>query len=82
MTKFSDEERSGVLRFCTGSARVPLDGFNPPLTITKSEHDDAALPHAHTCFNQLVLPAYESKEELSRCLHLVIMMEVTGFSMA
>ena len=80
MTKFSHEERSGVLRFCTGSARVPLDGFNPPLTITKSEHDDAALPHAHTCFNQLVLPPYATAEAAAKKL-LVAVEGTDGFDL-
>ena len=63
MQRFSDIERAAVIRFATGSAKVPLDGFAPPLTLTKdAEHGKEALPHAHTCFNQLVLPPYTSAE--------------------
>jgi hypothetical protein len=30
-----------------------VDGFEPPLNITKSDLPDDALPKAHTCFNQV-----------------------------
>ena len=62
------EGRRRVLRFITGTTRVPLDGFDPCLQICRASRDDEvgrgtkALPVAHTCFNQLVLPAYESVE--------------------
>jgi hypothetical protein len=63
MQRFGDAERSAVVRFATGSAKVPLDGFAPPFMLTKdAEHGADALPHAHTCFNQLVLPPYTSAE--------------------
>ncbi|GBG29066.1 E3 ubiquitin-protein ligase RSP5 [Hondaea fermentalgiana] len=59
-------DRGRVLRFATGCDRVPLDGFSPllPFTLTRSEFDKEALPTAHTCFHQLVLPPYETEHEL------------------
>ena len=45
-------DRALVLRFVTGSGKVPLDGYaSPPFTLTEDVDagDDArALPHAHT----------------------------------
>jgi hypothetical protein len=59
LEEMTGEERMEVLQFCTGAERVPLDGFQPKFTVTKAaEHGPEGLPHAHTCFNQLVLPPY------------------------
>ena len=59
LTCLSPEQRSQVLAFITGSNRIPLDGFEPPLCITRGEEGEQALPKSHTCFNQLVLPPCE-----------------------
>ena len=62
---FSKEERGKLLQFATGTSRAPLDGFDPAFTVTRAEGvDENALPTAHTCFNQLVLPEYKSVETL------------------
>lgn len=69
--------------FTLGCDKVPLDGFSPfmPFTLTKSaELTPDALPVAHTCFNQLVLPAYETIEQLSSKL-LYACAHATGFNM-
>ena len=42
--KLNDDQRREVVRFATGSSRVPLDGFEPCFTITKSELGEEALP--------------------------------------
>ena len=47
------EFRAKFLRFVTGTSKAPVDGFEPPLNITKSDLPDDALPKAHTCFNQV-----------------------------
>jgi hypothetical protein len=58
--EYDDAHRRAVLHFFTGSGRVPLDGFDPPLNITQGSKDMLvdSLPRAHTCFNQLVLAPY------------------------
>ncbi|GBE59709.1 ubiquitin ligase [Babesia ovata] len=64
---------AAFLQFVTGTSRVPIGGFKNlmgmrgPQRITihracNSEH----LPSAHTCFNQLNLPAYSSRETLKQ----------------
>lgn len=63
-----DGERQDLLRFVTGTCRIPLDGFDPPFTLTPSDMDETALPMSHTCFNQLVLPPYSTVEVLLRQL--------------
>ncbi|KAF0695565.1 Aste57867_13605 [Aphanomyces stellatus] len=57
---WDNPKRQLFLKFATGSPSIPLDGFEPPFTITKSDLEPTALPRSHTCFNQLVLPEYLS----------------------
>lgn len=72
---FSDEMRARLLQFVTGSSRVPLQGFKslqgstgasgPRLfTIHVTDGPQENLPKAHTCFNRIDLPAYQTKEKL------------------
>ena len=82
--EFDDRERAAVLRFATGLPRVPLDGFDPPFTIAKADlhsSDTPAdrrteasmqLPRSHTCFNQLALPPYPSREMLAEKLRFAV----------
>ncbi|RYH27280.1 hypothetical protein EON65_13580 [archaeon] len=59
--EFEDSLRRQLLQYFTGSTRVPLDGYEPPLTLTLGvDMAVDSLPRAHTCFNQLVLPNYSS----------------------
>jgi len=72
---YSEEMRARLLQFVTGSSRVPLQGFKalqgstgaagPRLfTLHLIEAPTDNLPKAHTCFNRLDLPPYESKEKM------------------
>ncbi|XP_054277378.1 E3 ubiquitin-protein ligase Nedd-4-like isoform X2 [Macrosteles quadrilineatus] len=68
---FTNEMRSRLLQFVTGTSRVPMNGFkelygsNGPqmFTIEKWGTPDN-YPRAHTCFNRLDLPPYESYQQL------------------
>jgi E3 ubiquitin-protein ligase HUWE1 len=82
MASLPHERRAHVLRFITGCSKVPLDGYPPflPFTITKSEYGKGALCNAHCCFNQLVLPPYETREELKAKL-LMSCDHAEGFEM-
>eukprot|EP00949_MAST-11_sp_MAST-11-sp1_P003082 g3082.t1 len=68
MSKLSVLDRAKIIRFATGSPGIPLDGLEPDFTMTAATSegatDGAALPVAHTCFNQLVLPSYQKLETL------------------
>ena len=71
-----------ILCFFTGSARVPLDGYDPPLNITRGiDMGEEDLPRSHTCFNQLVLPPYKSYDILKEKL-LFAAKETEGFSLS
>jgi len=68
---FSNEMRSRVLQFVTGTSRVPMNGFKElygsnglqSFTIEKWGTPEN-LPRSHTCFNRIDLPPYESYQEL------------------
>lgn len=68
---FSNEMRSRLLQFVTGTSRVPMNGFKElygsnglqSFTIEKWGTSEN-LPRSHTCFNRIDLPPYESYQEL------------------
>jgi hypothetical protein len=75
----SQEESRSILSFFTGSSRVPVDGYEPPLNITEGvDMDKDALPKAHTCFNQIVLPRYSTAAMMRKQL-LFAAEETQGF---
>ena len=73
---FNDEERSLYLVFVWGRSRLPLTAaeFDTKHKISSREGGDRAFPLAHTCFNQLDLPAYSSREVLAQRLRTAIYM--------
>ncbi|XP_071028912.1 E3 ubiquitin-protein ligase SMURF1-like isoform X2 [Oncorhynchus clarkii lewisi] len=84
---FTEERRGRLLQFVTGSTRVPLQGFKalqgsagPRLfTIHLIEANTDNLPKAHTCFNRIDIPPYESYEKLYEKL-LTAVEETCGFA--
>lgn len=68
---FSNEMRSRLLQFVTGTSRVPMNGFKElygsnglqSFTIERWGSPEN-LPRSHTCFNRIDLPPYESYQEL------------------
>jgi E3 ubiquitin-protein ligase HUWE1 len=69
---------------------VPLEGFTAltgisgpqKFSIHRAGGSADRLPTAHTCFNQLDLPAYESAAQLKERLLLAIHEGATGFGFA
>lgn len=77
------------LQFVTGTSRVPLGGFRelmgmcgPQRFSIHKDFDETRLPSAHTCFNQLDLPEYSSKELLKEKLFQAISEGSEGFGFA
>ncbi|KAF7279808.1 hypothetical protein GWI33_006730 [Rhynchophorus ferrugineus] len=72
---FNNEMRARLLQFVTGTSRVPMNGFKELygsnglqlFTIEKWGSTDN-YPRAHTCFNRLDLPPYESYAQLKEKL--------------
>nr|CAD7259759.1 unnamed protein product [Timema shepardi] len=68
---FSNEMRARLLQFVTGTSRVPMNGFKelygsngPQLFTIEKWGQPENFPRAHTCFNRLDLPPYESYQQL------------------
>ncbi|KAL6511581.1 hypothetical protein OROGR_021178 [Orobanche gracilis] len=84
---FSKEDKARLLQFVTGTSKVPLEGFgalqgisgSQKFQIHKAYGSQDHLPSAHTCFNQLDLPEYPSKERLEERLLLAIHEGSEGF---
>jgi E3 ubiquitin ligase SMURF1/2 len=87
---YNEEMRARLLQFVTGSSRVPLQGFKalqgstgaagPRLfTLHLVDVDSNNLPKAHTCFNRLDLPPYETYEKMSDKLTQAVE-ETCGFA--
>jgi hypothetical protein len=81
---------SSVLKFTTGTSRLPVGGFSSfkesekfQLWYKEGEDSDTnliKLPTAATCFMSLFLPAYTSIEQLrSRFEYALIMSQGQGF---
>ncbi|XP_028812142.1 E3 ubiquitin-protein ligase NEDD4-like isoform X2 [Denticeps clupeoides] len=73
------EKRIRLLQFVTGTSRVPMNGFaelygsnGPQLFTIEQWGTRDKLPRAHTCFNRLDLPPYESFEEVREKLNIAI----------
>uniref|UniRef100_A0A8C3CNE7 HECT-type E3 ubiquitin transferase n=1 Tax=Cairina moschata TaxID=8855 RepID=A0A8C3CNE7_CAIMO len=73
------EKRIRLLQFVTGTSRVPMNGFaelygsnGPQLFTVEQWGTPEKLPRAHTCFNRLDLPPYDSFEDLWDKLLLAI----------
>ncbi|KAE9321277.1 Ubiquitin-protein ligase [Phytophthora rubi] len=67
------EDKKKLLRFATGSDRVPIRGLsNLVFVISRNGPDSDRLPTAHTCFNHLLLPEYSSRDKLKQRLLLAI----------
>uniref|UniRef100_A0A673HKE3 Apoptosis-resistant E3 ubiquitin protein ligase 1 n=1 Tax=Sinocyclocheilus rhinocerous TaxID=307959 RepID=A0A673HKE3_9TELE len=83
VSSFTQEELARLLQFTTGSSQLPPGGFNtlcPSFQIIAAP-THSTLPTAHTCFNQLCLPTYDSYEELHKLLKLAISEGSEGFGM-
>ncbi|XP_077293912.1 ubiquitin protein ligase E3A isoform X2 [Arctopsyche grandis] len=62
----SMKNKKKLLQFTTGSDRVPVGGLSRlKLIIARNGPNSDRLPTAHTCFNVLLLPEYETKEKLN-----------------
>ncbi|CAH8821119.1 unnamed protein product [Trichobilharzia szidati] len=82
---FTNELRSRLLQFVTGTSRVPMNGFaelwgssGPQKFTVECWGSVDQLPRAHTCFNRLDLPPYTTFEEL-RCKLIIAIENAEGF---
>lgn len=75
------EEKRKFLLFLTGSDRIPITGMGSvKMIIQPTKGGEEYLPVAHTCFNILDLPYYNSKEKLKQKL-LQAINQTEGFGL-
>jgi len=90
LRSFDHAQRAKFLQFVTGTSKVPLQGFAnlegmngiQRFQIHRDERSTDRLPSAHTCFNQLDLPAYETYDKLRAMLIMAISECSEGFGLA
>ncbi|XP_070528774.1 probable E3 ubiquitin-protein ligase HERC4 isoform X3 [Cardiocondyla obscurior] len=74
------EEKKKFLLFLTGSDRIPIQGMKAIKITIQPMTDERFLPAAHTCFNLLDLPRYQTRERLKYKL-LQAIQHNQGFSL-
>lgn len=88
VSDFDQEMKARLLQFVTGTSGVPARGFGVlqgndgnirKFTIHGVPVGVCLYPRAHTCFNRIDLPMYETREELEEKLKLAVTMAATGF---
>ncbi|CAG9536021.1 unnamed protein product [Cercopithifilaria johnstoni] len=90
LRSFEQEDRAKFLQFVTGTSKVPLQGFaalegmngTQKFSIHLDSRSPDRLPTAHTCFNQLDLPQYETYDKLRDMLLLAVRECTEGFGFA
>ena len=70
---FSLDDKRALLLFATGCDRAPVGGLGKlQFVLQRAGEDSMNLPTAHTCFNLLSLPAYQSRGKLRDRLTIAI----------
>ncbi|MCL4128040.1 UNVERIFIED_CONTAM: hypothetical protein GTU68_032884 [Idotea baltica] len=90
LRSFDQAERAKLVQFVTGTSKVPLQGFSAlegmngtqKFQIHRDDRSTDRLPSAHTCFNQLDLPMYETYDKLRHYLLKAIQECSEGFGFA
>jgi len=65
LVRMAPDRRGQFLEFVTASPRLPPGGLAGAELVVVPASPKGSLPRAHTCTNELQLPAYDSREELS-----------------
>ncbi|XP_053395047.1 apoptosis-resistant E3 ubiquitin protein ligase 1-like [Mercenaria mercenaria] len=83
ISSFSDEQMARLLQFTTGCSQLPPGGFAElvPKFQLSPGYTYNTLPTAHTCFNNLCLPDYDSIEQFHRSLLIALNEGNTGFGL-
>ena len=77
-----DDHKALFMVFVTGTSGIPLDGFDPSFNVTlNADMKGTSLPKAHTCFNQIVIPPYVSRDMFEKKLMYAIK-NTTGFMLS
>ncbi|KAL2650696.1 hypothetical protein R1flu_018824 [Riccia fluitans] len=86
LEEMTPEQKRRLLFFSTSVTHLPAEGFaglSSKFHIHKAHTDTSWLPTAHTCFYQLILPAYPTFEVMRSRLHAITEVHVAqGFGFA
>ncbi|KAL4470186.1 hypothetical protein ABPG74_011797 [Tetrahymena malaccensis] len=89
MSTYDRTQKAAFIQFVTGTSKVPLEGFSQLRGISGYQkfqihkaYNTEKLPTTHTCFNQLDLPEYPTKEILIEKLNYAIQEGKEGFGFA
>ena len=95
LEELNNEQLLLFFKFCTGSTRVPVDGFSAlpgpknkiikfsiELLNNKNDNDKInKLITAQTCFNTIILPKYKSKQEMRKAIHIILESDTNYFGL-
>ena len=95
LSELTNEQLLLFYRFCTGSTRVPIDGFSslpgPKNKIIKfsielrKNEDKNKKPQkliiAQTCFNSIIIPEYKTKEEMEKAINIILESDINYFGL-
>ena len=95
LSELNNEELLLFFRFCTGSTRVPIDGFSAlpgpknkiikfSIELRKNKDEDLKcqkLIVAQTCFNNIILPEYKTKEEMRKAINIILESDTNYFGL-
>jgi E3 ubiquitin-protein ligase HUWE1 len=95
LQELNNEQLLLFFKFCTGSTRVPVDGFSalpgPKNKIIKfsielksdkgEKKKDLKLITAQTCFNNIILPEYKTKEEMRKAINIILESDTNYFGL-
>ena len=90
VNKLDQKQLSNLLMFSTGTSRVPFGGFAAlesnrgnlsKFKIEKGEYKlfEKNYIKAHTCFNRLEVPEFETKEQMEEAIKFISSNEIIGF---
>ena len=95
LEELKNEQLLLFFKFCTGSTRVPVDGFSAlpgpknkiikfciELLNNKDENDkNHKLITAQTCFNTIILPQYKTKDEMRKAINIILESDTNYFGL-
>ena len=95
LSELNNEELLLFYRFCYGSTRVPIDGFSAlpgpknkiikfSIELRKNKDEDLKcqkLIVAQTCFNNINLPEYKTKEEMRKAINIILESDTNYFGL-
>ncbi len=97
LSELNNEQLLLFYKFCTGSTRIPVDGFSSlsgprnkimKFTIESVSSNDTNINNkcnklitAQTCFNSIILPEYKTKEEMKKAINIILENDTNYFGL-